>query len=71
LRWPNRLLKGLQVDGKPSTPDRVREALMDELAKGHELVPFGEPCEGFDYKSGCPGHPIDDAAAPSEAPHGK
>lgn len=32
-----------------------RNALMDELAQGHEVLPTGE-CEGFDYKTGCPGH---------------
>ncbi len=38
------------------SPIELREALMDELAKGHELLPTG-PCEGFDPKTGCPGHP--------------
>jgi hypothetical protein len=32
-----------------------RDALMDELARGHEVLPMGE-CEGFNYKTGCPGH---------------
>lgn len=32
-----------------------RNSLMDELANGHEVLPTG-PCEGFDYKTGCPGH---------------
>jgi hypothetical protein len=33
-----------------------RNDLMDELAKGHEVLPLGKACEGFDYKTGCPGH---------------
>jgi hypothetical protein len=33
-----------------------KNSLMDELAAGHEKLPLGEPCEGFDYKHGCPGH---------------
>ena len=37
------------------TPQALREALMDELANGHELIRTG-PCEGFDPKRGCPGH---------------
>lgn len=43
-------------DGKkfPSV-DALKHALMDELAKGHEVLPTC-PCEGFDYKTGCPGH---------------
>ncbi len=46
-------------DGRRMTADEARDALMDELAKGHEVIPFGEPCEGFDYGgSGCPGHEV-------------
>ena len=34
-----------------------RNELMNELAAGHEFIPLdGDPCEGFDYKKGCPGH---------------
>lgn len=33
-----------------------RNALMDELSQGHEVIPMGDACEGFDYKKGCPGH---------------
>lgn len=43
--------------GRQSTLKEVKEFLMDELAKGHEVIPIGDPCEGFDYKNGCPGHP--------------
>ena len=31
---------------------------MDHLAQGHEVIPFGPACEGFDCKTGCPGHEI-------------
>lgn len=34
----------------------LREALMDELAAGHLVLPTTPECEGFDYKTGCPGH---------------
>ncbi len=44
-------------DGRVLTKGQeIREAFMDELAQGHEVIPFGEPCEGFSYKTGCPGH---------------
>lgn len=33
----------------------IREAFFDELAKGHEVIPFGK-CDNFDYKTGCRGH---------------
>jgi hypothetical protein len=53
--------------------DHLRDALFDELAKGHEVIPIGEPCEGFDYKTGCPTHEIPeepevDGPAPTERP---
>lgn len=49
----------------------IRQAFLDELALGHEVVPFGKPCEGFDYKHGCPGHPVLEATPrPGEEAHG-
>ena len=35
--------------------EEFRDALMDMLANGVEFVPMGE-CDGFDPKTGCPGH---------------
>jgi hypothetical protein len=54
--------------GRPLTRLEAIDALMDELAKGHELIPMGDKCAnpcpnayrgcaGFDYKDGgCPGY---------------
>jgi hypothetical protein len=53
--------------GRPMTADEVDDALMDELVKGHEVIPTnkkcGAPCSyasctGFHYgpDGGCPGH---------------
>lgn len=51
------LVGSLTKNGEPLTRvDEVREALFDQLARGHEVLPLGKPCEGFDYKKGCPGH---------------
>lgn len=47
-------------DGRSMTPEEARDQLYDELAKGHEVIPFG-PCDNFDYKTGCRGHEKDDA----------
>ena len=48
--------------GRTLTPDEVFDMLCDELAKGHEVIPFGKPCEGFDYSgNGCPGHPQEES----------
>ena len=55
--------------GKPLTKQEALNALMDELAKGHEVIPMGphcanpcpnadKGCTGFDYgeHGGCPGY---------------
>lgn len=59
-------------DGRPMTKGEAVNALMDELAKGHEVIPMnpkcGNPCQnsplckGFDHgkEGGCPGYPVDD-----------
>lgn len=58
LRWPKRQLRGLFVDenGRKTSADESRELLLDHLSQGHEVLPMGVECEGFDYKRGCPGH---------------
>jgi hypothetical protein len=54
-------------DGRWATPAEAKDFLLDELSKGHEVIPFGEPCEGFDYSGGgCPGHV--EGSAPEESP---
>jgi len=45
LKWPKSKLKGLfsHPDGKRSmTPDEAQDLLLDELSKGHEILPFCE-----------------------------
>lgn len=60
LRWPKRQLAGLFSDaktGRKLTPDECREVLLEHLSQGHEAIPIGPACEGFDYSGGgCPGH---------------
>jgi hypothetical protein len=51
-----RMAAGITVDGREATPDEVMRTMLDELAAGHERLPIGEPCEGFNYILGCPGH---------------
>lgn len=57
-------------DGRSMTRDEAVMALIDELAKGHEVIPMnpkcGNPCQnsplckGFDHgkDGGCPGYPV-------------
>ena len=63
LNWNDkeltRLYKGCITndDGKILvTAHEIRNALYDELAKGHDVLPTSDDCVGFDYKKGCPGH---------------
>jgi hypothetical protein len=52
-------------DGSRYTEPELRAALMEEVAQGTELLPMQE-CEGFDFKTGCPGHQWPDARQPSQ-----
>ena len=57
----NKSFDGFQKDdGTEATREEAQDFLLDQLAMGREKIPFGEPCEGFDYKTGCPGHEISD-----------
>lgn len=51
-------------DGRPMSPNEARDHLLDELARGHELIPIGT-CDNFDYSAGggCRGHEEQDAEA--------
>ena len=42
--------------GKAITKEELFEKLCDELIAGHRKMPIGEPCDGFSYETGCPGH---------------
>lgn len=68
LNWDRRYAKRMlnctyDKDGNRfPTVDAMRNALMDELAQGHEVLPMGD-CDAWDYKKGCPGHKTDDEGA--------
>mgnify|MGYP001561317038 FL=1 len=54
-------------DGRHLTPNEVRDYFLDQLSKGRLRHPFGEPCEGWSWTEGCPGHPTkhaDDERSP-------
>jgi hypothetical protein len=51
------------------TVSEFRNALMDELAQGREVLPLtNPPCEGFSFKTGCPGHPQEEETSPDARP---
>ena len=64
--------------GRPLSRDEAINALMDELAKGREVIPMsphcGKPCAyascpGFDYgeRGGCGGHTTGELPAASKS----
>ena len=56
--FTKRQLKSIfRVDGRECTADEAKDHLLEALAQGKEVLPFGPPCEGFDFAGGgCPGH---------------
>jgi|GEM_PF-1118885 len=57
LRW-NKNMKGLFEDnGRPLSHLEAKKYLLECKAKGWRVIPMsGEPCEGWSYQTGCPGH---------------
>ena len=56
-----RITLGMTDDaGRPLTFEQAYEAMLQELAQGHRMLPVGKACEGFSYETGCPGHEIAD-----------
>ena len=62
LNWPakeaKRNLRWITKDDGTHfrSVDELRHMLMDELAKGHEVLKTGD-CDNHDWKKGCLGHP--------------
>lgn len=51
LKWVTR------DDGTPfRSIEEFRNSLIDEISKGHEVLPMSSECDKFDYKTGCLGH---------------
>jgi hypothetical protein len=68
MNWVPSEWNGVITDdsGKKLSAREAKMALLNELAQGHFKLPFGDPCEGFDYgeNGGCPGHPVPDEEVP-------
>lgn len=39
-----------------TTVDAIKERFKIMQLEGKKVIPLGEPCEGFSYQDGCPGH---------------
>lgn len=42
--------------GRKIPAQEARRYLLDRLSEGKLQIPCGPICEGFSYKTGCPGH---------------
>lgn len=68
LNWKDDDIAGMfkNDDGTPMSAREVKITLMDELLKGHKVLPIGDKCDNFSYEDGCQGHEVDDL--PDNAP---
>lgn len=57
LNWDEKQMKGIfsRDDGTLMSSVEAKLALMDEIAKGHRIIPCA-PCDNWDYERGCQGH---------------
>lgn len=58
LKAPKKALQHLfkhPCGTRSMSADEARDALLDELAQGHDFIPVGQ-CDNFDFKTGCKGH---------------
>lgn len=53
--WNNATKWIKRDDGSCYTADELKQAFLDELSEGHEVVPIGK-CDNFDFQRGCLGH---------------
>jgi len=59
LNWENRMFENMFTtdSGEKMSWREAKLTLMEELAKGHNYIPYGT-CPTFDpIEKGCPGHP--------------
>ena len=58
LKWSDANLRGMFKDegGRTLSGAETREVLFDALSEGKEVLPIG-PCDNFNFKVGCQGHP--------------
>ena len=47
-------------DGTIPSVEEVRARLVAMVAQGIEMIPIGEPCDGWCPVNGCPGHDDED-----------
>lgn len=53
--WDKRTWNSLAKSNNTSV-DEIKERFWSYMRDGIKVIPIGEPCEGFSYQTGCPGH---------------
>lgn len=66
-----RMHKYTTNNGQPMTAEECFDALCDELAQGHEIIPYSDECDNWDWKTGCRGHEISESVTPTPATPGE
>ena len=59
VNWGNREWKSIAKSNNCSV-DEAKRAFLTYAREGKRVIPIGDPCEGFDYQKGCPGHPVEE-----------
>ena len=59
--WGKREWRSMAVSNN-MTPEDVKIEFQILHRQGKRVIPIGEPCEGFSYETGCPGHVIEEEA---------
>lgn len=58
--WDRHTWQAVARDNKTSVLELKQKFKIYQF-EGKKVIPIGEPCEGFSYIDGCPGHPIGDS----------
>lgn len=53
------------------SPVEAIEWLLDHLQEGRRFLPFGKPCNGFSFETGCPGHRDEERQPSGPVPGGE
>lgn len=54
--WKSREWKSVAASNDMTIAE-VKQFFKNQSALGRRVIPIGEPCAGFSFESGCPGHP--------------
>lgn len=53
--WDKKTWQAIAKDNN-MTVEAIKERFRIYEFEGKKVIPIGDPCEGFSYQDGCPGH---------------